>query len=804
MIKRIWQTLFTLVLLLSTLTAVAADVFKVAQIQVEGLQRINKQTVLDAVPVKTGQFYHQDNAADIIQALYQTGFFEKISVLRRQKILVIRVKERPTIERVKIAGNKIATEEDLKKSLKAIGLAEGEFYDPAIVDGVVRSLKRQYIARGNQQVTIDPTIKEISRNRVQVTLHITEGRLARIDDINFFGNQHFDRETLLKNMPIATSGIMTVFNRKDIYSEESLAMALEALKNFYQNQGYVQFKVLNQEVIHSTDNKYVRLNITIEEGERYHLADWTLAGNVDEHQAELTSLVTLQAGAWFSRKDVMDNAARINHYFGQRGFAMVKVEPVPQFDHANRTVFMRYFIETGAEMYVRRINFSGNFKTQANVLRREQRQLEGALFNSDLVQASVRKIRLLGYIKNVDLNMNPVVGRPDQIDLDYKINEAIRTGSLSAGLGIGSDNGLFGQAGFQQPNFLGSGKTFGLNFSINKAKTSLSFNYDNPYFTDDGISSGISAYAQHIDAEKVNITDYSISLYGASYTLGIPMSEDDKLRLMLGYEHVDLSVGNHPSPHIQYFKDMHGSHFNELILQMSWIHNGYDRGLFPTKGYYHNASVMVSLPKSTDELTYYKTHYYGHYYQPLWRNFILSLRSELGFGDGYDDFDQMPFFKNFYAGGSQSIRGYRFNTLGPRAISPYTGREDDTKTIGGNLLLMGSVALVIPPLHHDLRTSLFFDFGNVFNTNAHKYDHCKHPSGLPALRTLCQGAECAAFADCRDLDGTVRMSDIRSSMGVSFEWISPMGPILISFATPVKKLDGDRPKVFQFSVGTIL
>lgn len=798
------RILLSAILILSINIAVAFDSFKISHIQFAGLQKISTQTAKDAIPVHEGDLYQADTAAKIIQSLYQTGFFKDISLFRKQNTLVIRVQERPTISHIKINGNKIATEEELKKSLKVIGLAEGEFYDPAIVDGIIRSLKRQYLSRGNHQVMIEPVVTEIDRNRVQVVIEINEGKLARIDEIHISGNVAFPEEKLLQQLPVSRSTLMTVFNHKDVYSDETLSNVVEALHDFYLDNGYVQFKVIDQKAIYSTDKKYLRIELVISEGPRYRLADWALVGKIDDYRAQLEALITLKPKQWFSRKEVLANSAKLNHFYGQRGYAMVKIDPATEFDHSHHLVHQHYIIEPGKLISVRNINFIGNNHTQSTVLRREQRQMEGAQFNSDLVQASVRRLRLLGYIKNAELKVSPVADIDDQVDLDYLINEAIKTGSLNAGIGFGSDNGLFGQAGFQQPNFLGTGKTFGMNFSVNKAQTAVSFSYDNPYFTDDGISSSISAYAQHIDADKINITDYSSSLYGFNYGLGIPMSEDDKVRISLGYERVELDTGNHPSPHIQYFTDKHGKHFNEILLSLSWSHNGYDRALFPTSGYYHNASLLASLPTFEDELTYYKAYYYGHYYYPLWHNFILSLRGELGYGDGYGDFDQLPFLKNYYTGGTNSIRGFNYNSLGPRATSPYTGLIDDSRTLGGNLLMMGSVALVLPPMHSDLRTSLFFDFGNVFDTHAKDYKSCNHPNGQTALHTLCKGSECLALTDCHDIDGSVNFSEIRSSMGVSFEWLTPMGPMLISLSTPVKKLDGDATKGFQFSVGTIL
>ncbi len=788
-----------------TANAFAFSSFQIESIDFEGLQRVGPEAVLEAIPVKTGDTLKPDDSQKIMNALFETRFFQDVSLARRDNTLIIRVVERPTIDTIIISGNKGLTTDQLKGALSDSGIREGQLYDDALLDSMKKSLQREYHSRGQYTASVTTKLIYKSRNRVDIKFSIVEGKAAKIRSIKFIGNDTYSARRLRAKMQSTPPGLTTLMSQNDRYQREKLEKDLQNIRDFYLDNGFVQFAIVSTQVSLTPDKRNVYITITLEEGPQFILAGWEVAGEMLGLRPQAEGLINdaLTPGRPYSRIDVMRAMASLNELYGNKGYAFARVDPIPTVDDETQTASVRFYIDPGLRIYVRRINFEGNYKTQNVVLRREIRQMEAALFNLEQVKESERQLRLLSFFKNVGTRTQPVPGSRDLMDLTFVVDEAIRTGSISAGAGYNSAESWFVNLAFKQPNFMGTGKTIGMNATRSTHQYLLSLNYENPYFTQSGVSSGFSLYVQQID--PVNVTNYVMSVYGGTYDFGIPVSNNDRVNFGLGFEHVDIDSGDEPSAQVNYFLTTFGDQFDDLFVHTSWLHNSYDRGIFPTHGYYQNMSAMMSLPAFEEDLPYYKLHYFGHLYVPMYRNFILSLRGELGYGNGYSQLDQLPFFKNYYAGGMDTIRGYRTNTLGPRAITPVYGvpgaidSKDNLRAIGGNFLVVGSAAILFPQFKDSLRISAFLDVGQVFNTEADDFNVCVDGKGQ---LNLCKKPTCTGFTDCPGLDGAPAVYDLRTALGLSFEWYSPLGPLVFSVAKPLNKRGFDETKGWDFKIGT--
>lgn len=797
--------MFLAILLPALHAAFAMSSFTLQAIQITGLQRISEQTVLNALPVSVGETFTAQDSQRVINALYETQFFKDIELMREGDALNIAVVERPTIDTILITGNKAIVTDQLKEALNNTGIREGHLYDDALLDSMKKSLEREYHARGQYMASVTTHVIPKSRNRVDIKFDIDEGKPAKIRAIKFIGNETYSARTLRRQMQSRTPGLFTFFTQSDRYQRDKLQADLQALTDFYLDNGFINFKIVNSQVSLTPDKRGAYITITIEEGPRFRLSDWSVAGEMLGLRVDVEAIINeqLTPGGYYSRKDVVRTQDRLSTLYGDKGYAFFKAEVIPTVDEESETISLRLYIKTGEQVYVRRINFEGNHKTQNIVLRRELRQMEGALFNLSHLRESERQLRLLSYFKNVGTRTQSVAGDPDLLDLTFVVNESIKTGAISAGAGYNSAESWFVNFMFKQPNFMGTGKTIGFSATRSTHQYLVSLNYDNPYFTQNGVSSGFSVYVQQVD--PVNVTDYVMSVYGASYNLGMRLTDNDRVSVGIGLEHVDLHTGSEPSAQVNYFITTQGETFDDNFITWNWVHNGYDRGIFPTKGYYQSLGGVVSLQTFNHDLPYYKLHYFGHLFVPLYSNFILSLRGEVGYGNGYDDLDQLPFFKNFYAGGMDTVRGYRTNTLGPRAYTPIYGvpgvvdSKDNLRAIGGNLLMAGSIEVILPQFKDSLRISTYLDFGNVFNTDADDFNVCVDGNGL---LNLCKKPTCTGATNpCPNLDGAPSLSEIRTSIGVAFEWYSPMGPLTFTIARALNAREFDETKRWDFKVG---
>jgi outer membrane protein insertion porin family len=746
-----------------TQQVLAFEPFTVTDIRVEGLQRIAAGTVFSYLPVKTGEAFDEARSAEAVRALFRTGFFSDVRIERDNGVLVVVVQERPAISSIEITGNKDIESEPLLESLKEIGFAEGRVFDRSLLDKVEQELERQYFSRGKYAVKITTTVTPLERNRVGITIDVSEGRAARIKKITVVGNTVYDDKTLLEEFQLSTPTLLSFYTGVDQYSKEKLSGDLETLRTYYLDRGYINFNIDSTQVSITPDKKDIYITINITEGEQFRVKEVRLAGDLVVEPEELFPLVDLNPGDVFSRKRITETVTRMGEKLGDQGYAFANVNTIPEIDNEAKEVTVTFFVDPGKRVYVRRVNMVGNTRTRDEVLRREMRQMEGGWFSAAAVERSRTRLDRLGFFEAVNVETPTVPGSTDQIDVNYSVTER-PSGNLMVGVGYAQSSGFLFNTSVTQDNFLGSGRRMSVMFNNSDVNTVYSFSYVNPYYTIDGVSRGFGAYYRTTDAGEANLSDYTADTYGGNIGYGIPLSEHDTLRLNVQYENLDLSPGQFPSATLFQFIRDYGNTFDSVKLTGSWSHDTRNRAIFPDRGTLQRATTDLAVPGL--DLEFYKLGYEHQTYVPLTRQFTLKLNGEVGYGDGYGDFDALPFFENYYAGGVRSVRGFEDNTLGPR--DPLTGDP-----VGGGFRVVGNIEVVFPPPFftktNSFRMSTFLDFGNV-------------------------------YAEYDDFDA----GELRYSVGVGATWLSPLGALTFSLAKSLNDEEGDDVQVFQFTIGTNL
>ncbi|KTD24006.1 outer membrane protein assembly factor BamA [Legionella maceachernii] len=744
----------------------AADEFIVRNIKITGLHRISAGTVLNYLPVQVGEEIGPSSTAQIIRALYDTGFFQSVELERQGSTLIVNVVERATIGSVTVAGNKEIPSDKMKELLKELGLVKGRVYQRASLERLEKELKQAYNARGKYNARIETNVKTLTENRVAINATISEGRVSRIKEIKFIGNHDFSSNELMPQMSLSTSSIFTYLTKKDQYSKAAMDTSLEALRSFYLDRGYLKFRIVSSQVLLSPDKKDVFINIHIEEGPQYRFAGYSVIGKTILPKEKIDALVQVRKGDIFSRKKVTETISAIGLALGDIGYGFPAINAEPRIDETNKTVFIAFVVEPGRHVYVRRINFHGNTKTADYVLRNVIRQNEGSLLSLHNIKESERQMRLLGYLKNVNVKTTPVPGANNQVDLDVEIEEA-PSAEATASLGYGTNGPQF-NAAFNQHNFMGTGRSVGVGFNASYWGKDYSFNYYNPFYTKTGVGRGINLYYNTIDPKRLrDISVYSADRFGGDVSYNILLSEYSSLQLGYGYQDLRIkSVGI--VQQIQNFVLLHGRNFHQIRLTSGWSRNTYDQMPYPTKGWNQQINGLVALPASSRSLAYYKASYMTRFYQPLIRGFIFTALGNVGYGNTFNR-DGLPFFENYYAGGIAypgQVRGYDSYSLGPR--------DNNFNALGGNFLVNGSAGLILPyPLSRDtVRTTIFADVGNVY------------ASRIPTFLT-----------------GT-DSGPLRYSAGVSVEWRSPFGPLAFSLAKALNKQRFDDGQVFQFTLSS--
>ncbi len=745
--------------LLTSLAAHAFEPFEVKDIRVEGLQRISPGTVFNYLPVKVGDRFDQRASERAIRALFKSGYFGDIRLERDGKVLVVLVRERPAIASIKIQGNEDIETEPLLESLKDIGLAEGSVFNRSLLDRVEQELQRQYFSRGKYGVKIETTVTPLERNRVGILIDVSEGVVARIRQINIIGNKVFDDETLLDKLELGSTGMWSFYTKRDQYSKQKMAADLETLRSWYQDRGYIKFNVESTQVSITPDKRDIYITINISEGEQYRVREVRLSGELALPAEELFPDFRINAGDVFSRKHVTETIERISKRLGNEGFAFANVNAVPDVDEDAREVTLTFFVDPGKRVYVRRINFGGNTKTRDEVLRQEMRQMEGGWFSAAKVERSRTRLQRLGFFEDVNVETPAVPGTTDQVDVNYSVTER-PSGSITVGIGFSQTSGLLLNGSVSQNNFMGTGKRVSVAVNNSSVNRIYSFSFTDPYYTVDGVSRGFGLFSRSTDANRANIADYTTDTYGGNINYGFPVNEFDSVRFSIQADSLGLNISSFASSEVTDFVSAHGDSFKSLTLSTSWAHDTRDRRVFPTQGGIQRISAETKVPGSG--LEYYKINLQAQHYLPLTRRFVLGMNARIGYGDGFGEFERLPFFENFFAGGVRSVRGYRDNSLGPR--------DDRNDPLGGSFRTVGNVEIVFPPPFvehsHSVRLSTFFDVGNVF----------------PGVEEFDAG-------------------ELRASVGIAGTWLSPVGPLAISLAKPLNSQDGDDTQAFQFSLG---
>ncbi len=747
----------------------ANEPFVVEDIQVQGLQRVTAGTVFNYLPIKPGERFDRRVAAQIIRQLYKTGLFKDVKLLREGNVLIVDVVERPAIAAIKIVGNKDIKTDDLLKALKSIGLSEGNVFNRKLLEKVENELRRQYYSHGKYGVEIKTEVTPITHNRVAVLIKITEGKAAKIKQINIVGNRAFSDKELLKVFELGTTGWLSFYTKNDQYAKQKLAADLERLRSFYMDQGYVKFDVKSTQVSITPDKKDIYITINVDEGDVYTVEEVKLTGKLIVPPDELIPLFKIGPGEKFSRKRAADTSEAISERLGDEGFIFANVNMVPEINDDTKTVKLTFFVDPGRRVYVRRIHIKGNSRTQDEVIRREMRQMEAAVAATSKIQRSKTRLERLGYFKTVNVETPTVAGTLDQIDVNYSVEER-PSGNLTAGLGFSQVQGLIFNASVTQDNFLGTGKRVSFNFNNSRVSTIYRVAYFNPYFTLDGISAGFDVSYRKTNARQANVARYTTDTLAAGISSGIPLSEYDRFQMNLDFERTKLKASDNAdrtSKEILDFIDKNGEIYNILSMSFGWVHDNLNRAVFPTQGGRQTLTASAAAP--IGDLSFYKLRYKLQHYVPLAKDLVFALKWDIGYGDGYGSTNKLPFFEHFFAGGVQSVRGFRQNTLGPR--------DSRNNPFGGSTKFVASAELFFPvpfldeELQSSFRMGVFFDAGNVFaDFGAHQ--------DKPNLR------------------------DLRYSAGISAQWLSPFGPLSVSLAQPLNAKGKDKVQKFQFSFGS--
>lgn len=775
-----------LALALFTAQAHAFEPFQIKDIRVEGIQRTEAGTVFSYLPVKVGETLTPDKASEAIKALYATGFFKDVRLETNGDVLIVTVEERPGIASVDFSGMKEFPKDDMKKGLKELGLADGRILDKSLLDKAEQELKRQYFNRGMYAVQVKATSTPLERNRVAVNFDVTEGEIAKIRAINLVGNKAFKEKDLLKLINLSTPGMMSWWTKNDQYSKQKLAGDLETLRSHYLNQGYLEFNIESTQVSITPDKKDIYITINLREGEKYTVSEFRLAGELPIPEEELKALVTLKPGDEFSREKLNESTKKIGDRLGNDGFAFANVNAAPEIDKEKRAVSFTFLVDPGRKVYVRRLNITGNTRTKDEVVRREMRQLEGGWYAADKINRSRVRVERLGYFKETNIETPPVPGTTDQVDVNVNVTEQ-PTGNILLGAGFSSSDGLILSGSVSQNNLFGTGNRLSVQINSGSVNTVYALSFTNPYFSKDGISLGYDLYKRDVDTSSLDsVSDYSTSTTGIGLRLGVPITEMDTVNFGLAYEQVKLSLSSTaPDAYYEYAGEYEPgcatqinntktgctSTTTSLRFEAGWSRDTRDSLLYPTKGTYQRAFIEAGTP--VGDLNYYKLNYQYQWLKPLSRNVSLLLNGEIGIGGGYSG-KSLPLFRNFFAGGIGSVRGFDSGALGPKAVNS----DNDTFSIGGDKRLVGNAELLFPfpGMGHDrsVRLSTFLDIG--------------------------------AIAGPGDEEGrykTLSATDMRYSVGLAVTWYSPMGPIKLSLAKPLNAASDDEEQMFQFQLGNV-
>jgi outer membrane protein insertion porin family len=735
----------------------AFDPFTVKDIRVEGLQRTEPGTVFSYLPVKVGETMTDEKAQQAIRSLFATGFFRDVRLEVENGVLVVLVEERPAIAQIDFSGIKEFEPENLRRSFRELGLSESRIFDRALLEQAEQELKRQYLSRGLYGVDVQTTVTPLERNRVGINFAVKEGEVAKIRGINIVGASAFSEKDLLDEFVLRTPGWITWYTKHDQYSRQKLAGDLESLRSFYQNRGYLDFNIDSTQVSITPDKKDIYITVNITEGEKYTVSDVKLAGQLLLPEEEMSKLIKLKPGDVFARDKLTQTTKAIADRLGNDGYAFANANAVPQIDKEKREVAFTLFVDPGRRVYVRRINIAGNTKTRDEVVRREMRQLEGGYYDASRIQLSKQRVDRTTYFKDVNVETVPVAGLTDQVDVNFTVEEK-PTGALLLGAGFSTVEKVILSGSISQGNVFGSGKFLSTQVQSGKINRVYSVSYTDPYYTVDGVSRGFDVYKRDTDASALTIGPYKTKTVGGGVRWGFPLSERDSVSVGLNAEHVNLEVFPTSPTNYLTFVNAFGNTYTYAAGTAGWARDTRDSLILPREGSLQKLSAEMGV----GNLQYYKFGYQHQYFRPISRTLTLFLNADLGYANGLGN-RPLPFFKNFYAGGPGTVRGYNYSALGPQ----------DTlgNVLGGTRRIVGQAEVLFPvpgaAQDKSLRLAVFLDGGQVFG----------------------QGEK-------------LGLGDLRYATGLALSWNSPFGPLRLSIAQPLNATVTDRVQRLQFTFGT--
>lgn len=793
---------------------IAAD-FVADFVKIEGLQRVSPEVVYAELPIAGGDEVTPQITAQAIKQLYDTGYFSDVTAYREGSQLIMKVVERPVITKVTFEGNSLVPTKALKEGFAQAGIKKGEPLKAYLLAKVEKDLEQQYLSRGryNAQVVFDKKIA--ANNTVALTVKFYEGEPAKIVDIKVIGNKHFTKKQIAREFAVNETDWLSFFDKKDRFAQQKLAASLEGLRALYLNAGYINFAINDAIVNISEDKKNVFIEVSIDEGEQYQFGNTQFLGDPKYADDKLAALADIKPSSLFSQKQLTEGTQRLERLYGNAGYFFAKVRPVPRINEAEKSVDIDFYIDPGRPVYVRRINFVGNTKTEDHVLRREMRQLEGSLASNEKIDLSKVRLQRTGYFKSVNMQTMRVPGVADKIDINVTVEEQ-PSGSTTLAAGYSQSGGITFQAGLTQTNFFGTGNAVDIQLSRSDTVDNYNIGVTDPYFTVDGVSQSANVYYRKTKVDNLNINNYLTDSLGGRLSYGYPVDENTRLSAGIGIDKTRVKAGNNIAiSNLDYLLDngvrvsqsaptksntatgltsqlnrdtRFQSDYTTYNLNFSWVRDTLNRPVFPTDGYSHRVNAEVAVPGS--DVSYQKVTYSGSIYQPLGSGFVARGYTKLGYGH------KLPFYKHFAAGGFGTLRGYENGKIGPtsdafifvnNALTGGTAQKDPSpEYVGGNALAQAGVELVLPlPFEGDwknkIRTVLFAEGAQVFDTTKRDKQTFEN-TGVPLIR---------------------QDNELRYAAGASMTWLTPIGPISLSYAKPLNKKVGDKTQSIQFEIGRI-
>ncbi|WP_180160918.1 MULTISPECIES: outer membrane protein assembly factor BamA [unclassified Acinetobacter] len=810
----------------------AADEFIARDIKIDGLVRLTPANVYGMIPVNSGDRVNEAVLANAIRSLYATGLFDDIQASREADTLVFKVVERPIISKVEFKGNKLIPKEALEDGLKKMGVAEGEVLKKSALQTLESELEQQYMQQGRYDADVRVITTARPNNRVDLTVEFVEGKAAKVVDINIIGNTVFKESDIKQAFAVKESSWSSIVTRNDRYAREKMAASLEALRALYLNKGYINFNITNSSLNLSEDKKHIFVEVSVDEGEQFKFGESKFLGDALYKPEELTALQIYKDGETYSQEKVNAVKQLLLRKYGNAGYYYAEVNIVPQIDKETKLVDLNYYINPGQQVTVRRINFAGNSKTADEVLRREMRQMEGALASNEKIDLSKVRLERTGFFKTVDVKPVRIPNVPDQIDLNVNVEEQ-HSGTSTLAVGFSQSGGVTFQAGLSQTNFLGTGNSVSIDLSRSETQDYYNLSVTDPYFTIDGVRRGYNMYYRKTKLDdNYNVNNYVTDSFGGGINFGYPIDENQSISAGLNIDQTEVTTGPYVSTYVADYLERHGGKetksdeycpddlvpikdangdvvgyepcanpipygkefkgdFLTYNLNLGWSYNTLNRPIFPTNGMSHRVNAEIALPGS--DVEFQKVTYDAQAYMPLGHDFVLRGYGKLGFGN------DLPFYKNFYAGGYGSVRGYDNSTLGPKYPGVYFSDTSQTdrspEEVGGNALVQFGTELALPvPFKGDwtrqVRPVIFAEGAQVFDTQCNVSDS----------NIFVNGASVNAKQYCKDNYG-FDFGEMRYSVGVGFTWITMIGPLSLSYAYPLNDKQGDDTKNIQFEIG---